>query len=79
MTPKAMDEILTKVGGKEKYDSVRPKSVDRVREFKEYGEVSGMLKNKQAYRQPFLHGISTVIRGPGFFLATDSVEGGERE
>ena len=79
MTPEAMDEILTKVGGKEKYDFVRPKTSDGVREFKEYGEVSGILKNKQVFRHPFLSRVASVIHGPGFFLATDSPERGERE
>lgn len=79
MTPKAMDEILTKVGGKEKYDLTRPGSSGGVRELKEYGEVSGVLKNKEMFRHPFLHRVSSVIHGPGFFLATDSPERGERE
>jgi len=79
MTPQAMDEILTKVGGKDKYDLVRPKSADPVREFKEYGEVSGIVANKEVFRHPFLQRVCSVIHGPGFFLATDSPERGERE
>lgn len=79
MTPQAMDEILTKIGGKEKYDLVRPKTADCVREINEYGEVSGILKNKEVFRHPFLHRVSQIIHGPGFFLATDSPERGERE
>lgn len=79
MTPQAMDEILTKVGGKDKYDLVRPKSADPVREFKEYGEVSGILTNKDKFKHPFLYRVSSIIHGPGFFLATDSPERGERE
>ena len=79
MTPQAMDEILTKVGGKDKYDFVRPGSSDGVRKFKEYGEVSGILANKDKFRHAFLHRVSSIIHGPGFFLATDSPERGERE
>ena len=79
MTPKAMDEILTPRGEKDKYDFVRPKSGRGAREFKEYGEVSGILGNKEKFRHPFLPRISKVISGPGFFLATDAPERGERE
>jgi linoleate 10R-lipoxygenase len=79
MTPQAMDEVLTKLNQKEKYDLVRPTSVSGAREFKEYGEVDGILKNKEKFRHPFLPRISRVIRGPGFFLATDAPERGERE
>lgn len=79
MTPQAMDQVLTKLGGKEKYDFVRPQTADRVREFKEYGEVAGILQNKDKFRYPFLSRISTVIHGPGFFLATNSPERGDRE
>ena len=79
MTPEAMDQILTKVGGKDKYDFTLPKPADKVREFKEHGEVSRILANKEAFRHPFLPRISSVIHGPGFFLATDSPGRGERE
>ncbi|KAF9650781.1 heme peroxidase [Thelephora ganbajun] len=79
MTPKAMDEILTEIGGKEKYDFVRPESSHGPRGFKEYGEVTGILGNKEKFRHPFLSRVSKVIRGPGFFLATDAPERGERE
>jgi hypothetical protein len=79
MTPKAMDEVLTELGQKDKYDPVRPKSAYGAREFKEYGEVSGILGSKEKFRHPFLPRISRIIRGPGFFLATDAPERGERE
>lgn len=79
MTPQAMDEILTELDQKEKYDFVRPKSVYGAREFEEYGEITGILGNKEKFRHPFLPRISQVIRGPGFFLATDAPERGERE
>ena len=79
MTPQAMDEVLTKLGSKDKYDFVRPQPADPVREFKEYGEVHGIVANKDKFRHPFLYRISKVIHGPGFFLATDSPERGERE
>ena len=79
MTPQAMDEVLTDLGQKEKYDFARPKSAHGAREFKEYGEVSGILKNKEKFRHPFLPRVSEVIRGPGFFLATDAPDRGERE
>ena len=79
MTPEAMKEILTKVGGMEEYDFVRPGSSSSILEFKEYGQVSGILGNKEKFRHPFLSRISTVIHGPGFFLATSSPERGERE
>ena len=79
MTPKAMDEVLMPLGQKWKYDLARPKSARGALEFKEYGEVSGILVNKEKFRHPFLHRIATVIRGLGFFLATDTPEMGERE
>ena len=79
MTPQAMGEILTDLDQKEKYDFARPKSARGATEFKEYGEVNGILGNKEKFRHPFLPRISGVIRGPGFFLATDAPERGERE
>jgi len=80
MTPKAMDEVLTPLNQKEKYDFKRPGSARGALEFKEYGEVSGILaNNEKKFRHPFLHRVSEVIRGPGFFLATDAPERGERE
>jgi cytochrome P450 len=79
MTPDAMDEILTKIGGKEKYDFTRPGTADRVLGFREYGEVAGILANKDKFRHPFLQRVTSIIHGPGFFLATDSPERGERE
>ena len=80
MTPQAMDEVLTMLGNKDKYDFVRQaQPTDPVREFKGYGEVHGIIANKDKFRHPFLYRISKVIHGPGFFLATDSPERGERE
>ena len=79
MTPQAMDEILTELDQKDKYDFVRPKSAYGAHEFEEYGEVSGILGNKEKFRHPFLPRVSKVVRGPGFFLATDAPERGERE
>ena len=79
MTPQAMDEILTEIGGKDKYDFTRPGTADSVVKFKEYGEVVGVLGNKDKFKHPFLQRVSSVIHGPGFFLATDSPERGERE
>ena len=79
MTPGAMNEVLTKLNQKDKYDLARPKSTCGAREFKEYGEVSGILANKEKFRHPFLPRVCKVIRGPGFFLATDTPERGERE
>jgi len=80
MTPDAMKQVFTELGsGAEKYDFERPKSAPSVREFKEYGEVNGILGNKEKFRHPFLNRVSGVIRGPGFFLATDAPERGERE
>ena len=83
MTPQAMGEIFAKPehkDQKDKYDPVRPKSTRGALEFKEYGEVSGILANKdKKFRHPFLHRVSKVIRGPGFFLATDAPERGVRE
>ena len=34
MTPKAMDEVLTELGQKDKYDLVRPKTTRAAHEFK---------------------------------------------
>ena len=79
MTPQAMDEILTELGQKDEYDFQRPKSTPGAREFKEYGEVKGILGNKDKFRHPFLNRVSRVIHGAGFFLATDAPERGERE
>ena len=79
MTPQAMDEVLTKLDQKSKYDLKRPNSTRGVVELKEYGEVSGALGNKDKFKYPFLGRISKVIHGPGFFLATDAPERGERE
>ena len=80
MTPKAMNEILTELNQKEKYDFERPGTTHGIREFKEYGEVSGILGNKDnKFRHPFLNRVSKIVHGPGFFLATDTPERGERE
>ena len=79
MKPKAMDEVLTELGQKDKYDLFRPKTARATHEFKEYGEVSGILGTKDKFRHAFPHRISKVIHGPGFFLATDAPERGERE
>jgi len=79
MTPKAIDEVLTELGQKEKYDLVRPRIARGAHEFKGYGEVSGILRNKEKFRHPFLPRVVKVIRGPGFFLSTDTPERGERE
>ena len=79
MTPKAMDEILTKAGEKEKYDFVRPKTADGVHQFKNYGEVVGILQNKEKFRDPFLPRISLVVYAPGFFTASESLDRRERD
>ena len=79
MTLKAMGEVLTELGQKDKYDLVRPKTTRAAHEFKEYGEVSGILGNMDKFRYAFLPRISKVIRDPGFFLATDVPERGEKE
>jgi len=79
MTPRAMDEILTGLDQKEKYDFTRFKSARGAYEFKEYGEVYGILQQAEKFRHPFLPRITKVIRGPGFFLATDVLERGKRE
>ena len=79
MTPEAMDQIFTKIGGKEEYDLVRTGSSRITLGFKEYGQVSGILANKKKFKYPFLDRIATVIHGPGFFLATNSPEQGEKE
>ena len=79
MTPPAMGEILTELDQKDKYDFQRPGTTHGTRVFKEYGEVSGILGNKEKFRHPFLNRVSKVVHGPGFFLATDTPERGERE
>ena len=79
MTPKAMDEVLTELDQKDKYDFARPGTTHGTREFKEYGEVSGILGNKEKFRHAFLNRVAKVVHGPGFFLATDTPERGERE
>ena len=76
MTPEAMDEVLTELGQKDEYDFELHNSARGAREFKEYGEVSGILANKEKFRYPFLN---RVIHGPGFFLATDTPEKGDRD
>ena len=79
MTPQAMDEILTELGQRDEYDLERPKSAYGAREFKEYGEVSGILGNTEKFSYPFLNRVSRVIHGHGFFLATSSPKRGEEE
>lgn len=79
MTPPAMRQVLTELDQIDKYDFDRPKSTHCALEFKEYGEVSGILGNKEKFRHPFLPRVYDVIHGPGFFLATDAPERGERE
>ena len=79
MTPEAMDEILTELGQRDEYDLKRPTSSYGAREFKEYGEVSGILGDNEKFGYPFLNRVSRVIHGPGFFLATGSPGRGERE
>ena len=49
------------------------------RESEEYDKVSSILGSEEKSRDPFLSRVSQVIRGPGFFLATDAPERGERE
>jgi linoleate 10R-lipoxygenase len=79
MTPAAMDEILTDLDQKAKYDFERPGTTHGTREFKEYGRYLGFSQNKEKFRHPFLNRVSKVVHGPGFFLATDTPERGERE
>ena len=47
--------------GPEEVDFKRPGSTHGVREFKEYGEVPGILGNKEKFRRPFLNGVSKVL------------------
>ena len=79
MTPQAMEEVLTGLNQLDKYDNKRPGTTRGALEFKEYGEVSGILGNKEKFEHPFLPRISKIIHGAGFFLATSAPESGERE
>ena len=79
MTPKAMEEVLTELDQLDKYDRTRPGTSRGSLEFREYGEIKGILENKEKFDHPFLHRVSKIIHGPGFFLATSAPERGERE
>jgi len=72
--PVVVDRILTELDQKDKCDFERPRSTHGACEFKEYGEVSGILEDRKEFRDLFLNGVSKVIHGPGFFLAIDTRE-----
>jgi len=78
--PEVMDENLTELGQKGRYDFERPGSTHGTRELKEYGEVSGIIEDRKKFAgHPFLNGVSKVIYCPGFILATDTRETEEME
>ena len=80
MTPEAMDEILTNLGQKDEYDLEQRLSSSSPRESKECGEVSDTPGDNEKFSYPFLNRVSRVIPDDsGFFLATGSPGGGERE
>lgn len=65
MTPPAMDEILTSLDLKDKYEFTRPTTTSVPVELKDYGQVAGVLANTTNFQDPFLPRISAVIKGPG--------------
>jgi len=80
MTPPAMNEVLSEVDVKEQYDLNRPSSKPGPADIKKYGEIAGILENRtKKFQDPFLGRVNSIIHGPGFFLATDNVERGQRE
>jgi linoleate 10R-lipoxygenase len=50
MTPMAMDETLTELDQKEKYDFEQPGSAHSTREFKGYGEISSLFGSEDKFK-----------------------------
>jgi hypothetical protein len=69
MTPPAINEILTRLGVKDRYDLNRSSSKEAGPvEVKEYGEVAGIIADTTKFSDPFLDRVHSVIHGSGSAL-----------
>ncbi|CAL1714626.1 unnamed protein product [Somion occarium] len=79
MTPQAMKPILTKLGDIQLYDFRRPTVKNDAVTVSGYREVVEVLKSTDRFIIPKHTRQATVVRGAGFFIASEDMARGERE
>ncbi|KAI8996529.1 linoleate diol synthase [Trametes punicea] len=79
MTPTAMEGILTHLGTIELYDTKRTEGVHPVQVLTTYTDVSRALKDYKSFATGFPERAARLVRGSGFFIASDDPARAARE
>ncbi|KAI0369199.1 linoleate diol synthase [Pilatotrama ljubarskyi] len=79
MTPPAMERILTNLGTAKLYETKRPQGAPQVQVLGTYADVKMALKDEKSFATGFPERAARLVRGPGFFIASDDPERAARE